>query len=128
MARKGTLQIVYGLLCAPDGCPVAIEVFDGNTGDPTTLGPQTDKLKQRFNLSHVVLVGDRGSPKSPADFSGCPDRGLITEARISEDIKSAGLDWITALRAPAIKELLNSGALQLTPFDTRDMASITSPG
>jgi transposase len=110
--KKGTLQIVYGLLCASDGCPVAIEVFEGNTGDPTTLAPQIDKLKQRFGLSHVVLVGDRG---------------MITEARISEDIKSAGLDWITALRAPAIKELLNSGTIQLTLFDTRDMAAITSP-
>ena len=111
-ARRARLQIVYGLLCAPDGCPVAIEVFDGNTGDPTTLAPQIDKLKQRFGLSHVVLVGDRG---------------MITEARITEDIKSAGLDWITALRGPAIKDLLNSGALQLTLFDQRDMASITSP-
>jgi transposase len=110
--RKGTLQIVYGLLCAADGCPVAIEVFDGNTGDPTTLAPQIDKLKQRFGLDHVVLVGDRG---------------MITEARITADIKSAGLDWITALRGPAIKELLNSGTIQLTLFDTRDMASITSP-
>ena len=110
--KKGTLQIVYGLLCAPDGCPVAIEVFDGNTGDPTTLAPQIEKLKQRFHLDHVVLVGDRG---------------MITDARITEDIKSAGLDWITSLRAPAIKDLLNSGALQLTLFDQRDMASITSP-
>jgi transposase len=110
--KKGTLQIVYGLLCAPDGCPIAIEVFEGNTGDPTTLAPQIDKLKQRFGLNHVVLVGDRG---------------MITEARITEDIKSAGLDWITALRAPAIKDLLNSGVIQLTLFDQRDMASITSP-
>jgi hypothetical protein len=110
--KKGTLQIVYGLLCAPDGCPVAIEVFDGNTGDPTTLAPQINKLKQRFGLDHVVLVGDRG---------------MITEARITEDIKAAGLDWITALRGPAIKDLLNSGALQLTLFDQRDMASITTP-
>ena len=110
--KKGTLQIVYGLLCAPDGCPVAIEVFDGNTGDPTTLAPQIDKLKQRFGLSHVVLVGDRG---------------MITQARITEDVKTAGLDWISALRAPAIQELLTSGTLQLTLFDTRDMASITSP-
>jgi transposase len=110
--KKGSLQIVYGLLCASDGCPVAIEVFDGNTGDPTTLAPQIGKLKQRFGLSHVVLVGDRG---------------MITEARITEDIKSAGLDWITALRGPAIKDLLNSGTLQLTLFDQRDMASITSP-
>jgi transposase len=110
--KKGSLQIVYGLLCAPDGCPVAIEVFDGNTGDPTTLAPQIDKLKQRFGLDHVVLVGDRG---------------LITEARITSDIQSAGLDWITALRGPAIKDLLNSGGLQLTLFDQRDMASITAP-
>ena len=87
-------------------------MFDGNTGDPKTLAPQIDKLKQRFGLDHVVLVGDRG---------------MITEARITEDVKSAGLDWITALRAPAIKDLLNSGALQLTLFDQRDMASITAP-
>jgi transposase len=110
--RRGTLQIVYGLLCAPDGCPVAIEVLDGNTGDPTTLAPQIEKLKQRFHLERVVLVGDRG---------------MITEARLTADLKAVGLDWITALRAPAIKELLNSGALQLTLFDQRDMASITSP-
>ena len=110
--RKGTLQIVYGLLCAPDGCPVAIEVFDGNTGDPKTLAPQIQKLKQRFGLDHVVLVGDRG---------------MITEARLTEDVKTAGLDWITALRAPAIKELVKGGALQLSLFDDRDMASITSP-
>jgi hypothetical protein len=110
--RQGTLQITYGLLCAPDGCPVAIEVFEGNTGDPTTLATQVGKLKQRFRLDHVVLVGDRG---------------LITQARITEDVKPAGLDWITALRAPAIKELLQSGALQLSLFDQRDMASITAP-
>src|SRR5690349_15939588 len=110
--KKGSLQIVYGLLCAPDGCPVAVEVFDGNTADPMTLAPQIDKLKQRFGLTHVVLVGDRG---------------LITEARISADIRSAGLDSITALRGPAIKDLLSSGAVQLTLFDTRDMAAITSP-
>ena len=110
--KKGMLQIVYGLLCAPDGCPVAIEVFEGNTGDPSTLAPQIDKLKQRFGLTHVVLVGDRG---------------MITEARISADVKTAGLDWISALRGPAIKDLLDSGILQLTLFDTRDMASITAP-
>ena len=110
--KKGTLQIIYGLLCAADGCPVAIEVFDGNTADPTTLASQVEKLRQRFQLDHVVLVGDRG---------------MITQARITEDIKSAGLDWITALRAPAIKALVESGALQLSLFDQRDMASITAP-
>ena len=110
--RNGTRQIVYGLLCAPDGCPLAIEVFDGNTADPMTLAAQVEKLKQRFHLDHVVLVGDRG---------------MIPQARITEDIKVAGLDWITALRAPAIKALLQSGALQLSLFDQRDMASITAP-
>jgi hypothetical protein len=109
--KKGKLQIVYGLLCAPDGCPVAIEVFAGETGDPTTLAPQIAKLKQRFALAHVVLVGDRG---------------MITEARIEEDIKPAGLDWITALRAPQIRALLDAGAFQLSLFDERDLASITS--
>jgi Transposase DDE domain len=110
--RKGTLQITYGLLCAPDGCPVAIEVFDGDTADPMTLASQVEKLKQRFHLDHVVLVGDRG---------------MITQARISDDIKSVGLDWITALRAPAIKALLEGGTVQLSLFDRRDMASITAP-
>src|SRR5712672_3908065 len=86
--KRGKRQIVYGLLCARDGCPVAIEVFAGSTADPTTLTSQVTKLKERFGLDHVVLVGDRG---------------MITQARITEDIKPAGLDWITALRAPAIK-------------------------
>jgi hypothetical protein len=110
--KPGKLQITYGLLCAPDGCPAAIEVFEGNTGDPATLAPQIDKLKQRFRLEHVVLVGDRG---------------MITEARIREDLRPAGLDWITALRAPAIQALVASGRLQMTLFDERNMASITSP-
>jgi len=110
--KRGKLQIVYGLLCARDGCPVAIEVFEGSTADPMTLTSQVTKLKERFALDHVVLVGDRG---------------MITQARISEDIKPAGLDWITALRAPAIKALLDGGALQMSLFDDRDMAAITSP-
>src|ERR1700730_10077404 len=110
--KRGKRQIVYGLLCARDGCPVAIEVFAGSTTDPTTLTRQVTKLKERFALDHVVLVGDRG---------------MITQARITEDIKPAGLDWITALRAPAIKALLDGGALQMSLFDDRDMAGIPSP-
>jgi transposase len=110
--KKGKLQIVYGLLCAADGCPVAVEVFDGDTADPMTLANQVAKIKERFGLDRVVLVGDRG---------------MITEARLTEDIKPAGLDWITALRAPAIRELLDAGAFQLDLFDEHDMASITSP-
>ena len=110
--KQGKRQIVYGLLCAADGCPVAIEVFAGDVADPQTLGTQIDKLKQRFDLTHVVLVGDRG---------------LITQARIDEDLKPAGLDWISALRGPAIKALVDGGALQLSLFDERDMAAITAP-
>ena len=110
--KRGKLQIVYGLLCAADGCPVAIEVFDGSTADPTTLTTQVAKLKKRFGLDHVVLVGDRG---------------MITQARITQDLTAAGLDWITALRAPAITALRDAGALQMSLFDERDMASITAP-
>ena len=110
--KKGKLQIVYGLLCAADGCPVAVEVFEGNTADPMTLSTQIDKLKQRFGLSRVVLVGDRG---------------MITSARIRDELKPAGLDWITALRAPQIRALLDTGAFQLSLFDERDLAEITAP-
>jgi hypothetical protein len=110
--KKGKLQIVYGLLCAADGCPVAIEVFEGDTADPRTLATQIDKIKSRFALTHVVLVGDRG---------------MITQARLDAEIAPAGLDWITALRAPAIRALAEGGALQMSLFDERDMAAITSP-
>ena len=111
--KKGKLQIVYGLLCAADGCPVAIEVFEGNTGDPKTLAAQIGKLKQRFKLDRVVLVSDRG---------------MITDARIREELEPAGLDWITALRAPAIQALAaDDGPLQMSLFDARDMAEISSP-
>src|ERR1700736_6627129 len=110
--KKGKLQIVYGLLCAADGCPVAVEVFEGNTADPMTLSVQIDKLKERFGLSRVVLVGDRG---------------MITSARIRDELRPAGLDWITALRAPQIRALLDAGAFQLSLFDERDLAEITTP-
>jgi transposase len=110
--KKGKLQIVYGLLCAADGCPVAVEVFEGNTADPVTLSTQIDKLKEHFGLSRVVLVGDRG---------------MITSARIRDELRPAGLDWITALRAPQIRALLDTGAFQLSLFDERDLAEITSP-
>src|SRR4051794_27025291 len=106
-------QLVIGLLCAADGCPVAVEVFKGNTADPMTLSSQIDKLKRRFKLQRVVMVGDRG---------------LLTSARIEETLRPAGLDWITALRAPAIKALAaEGGPLQPSLFDTRDMAEIDSP-
>jgi hypothetical protein len=111
--RSDKMQIVYGLLCSADGCPVAIEVFEGNTGDPSTVGNQITKLKERFGLKRVVMVGDRG---------------MITDARIREDLKPAGLDWITALRAPSIQKLAaEDGPLQLSLFDARDLAEIESP-
>jgi transposase len=120
--KKGKLQIVYGLLCAADGCPVAVEVFAGNTADPLTLSAQVDKLKQRFGLSRVVLVVGL----QPTGLTR-GDRGMITSARIREELKPAGLDWITALRAPQIRALLDAGAFQLSLFDQRDLAEITAP-
>jgi len=111
--RSDKLQIVYGLLCAPDGCPIAIEVFEGNTGDPTTISNQIAKLKGRFGLKRVVLVGDRG---------------MITQARLEHDLKPARIDWITALKAPQIQKLAaEDGPLQLSFFDEHDLAEIVSP-
>jgi hypothetical protein len=111
--RRDRPQLVIGLLCAADGCPIAVEVFEGNTADPATLAMQIDQLKRRFDLRRVVMVGDRG---------------LLTEARISQTLRPAGLDWITALRAPAIKALAAAdGPLQLSLFDDRDLAEISSP-
>ena len=107
--RRDKLQIVFGLLCNRQGCPVAVEVFDGNTADPSTVGVHIEKLRRRFALSRVVLVGDRG---------------MLTEARIREEVAPAGLDWISALRAPAIRELMSSGAVQRSMFDDTDLAEI----
>ena len=111
--KKGKLQIVFGLLCNAQGCPIAVEVFEGNTADPTTLAVQVEKVRHRFGLKRVVFVGDRG---------------LITDARINEDLRTIeGLDWITALRAPQIKQLVEQEYLQLSLFDQQDLAEIQSP-
>src|SRR5579875_2095360 len=109
---RGRLQIVYGVLTTTEGIPVAVEVFKGSTGDPATLASQVTKLKERFGLSHVALAGDRG---------------MITKARIKDDLQPAKLDWITALRGPAIKALMAGGAIQPTLSDETGMAEITSP-
>ncbi len=110
--KKGLLQITVGLLCTREGCPVAVEVFPGNSGDPSTFTAQVKKVKDRFGLAHVVYVGDRG---------------MITNARIRDDLADLpGVGWITCLRAPAIQELRDQGAIQLTIFDQQDMAEITS--
>ena len=109
--KKDKLQVVVGLLCDPFGRPVAVEVFPGNTGDPTTLSSQVNKVKERFGIKRAIVVADRG---------------LITDARIREDLKPEHIDWISALRAPAIRKMVESGDLQLTLFDTKDLAEITS--
>ena len=109
---KGRRQIVYGLLCSPKGAPVAIEVFEGNTADPKTLKAQIDKLKTRFGLSNIALVGDRG---------------MLTSARIRDELRPAQLDWISALRADQIRVLVNDAALQLSLFDEQNLFEITHP-
>ena len=110
--KKGTLQIVFGLLCASAGCPVAVEVFEGSTADPNTVASQVAKLRQRFGLERVVLVGDRG---------------MLTAARIREDLAGVdGLRWITTLRAPTIRKLVAAGKVTPSLFDQRDLAEITS--
>src|SRR5580765_73757 len=111
--KRDTLQIVFGVLTNAAGCPVAVEVFDGNTGDPKMLTAVLAKVRQRFGLERLILVGDRG---------------MLTAARIREELAGVeGLAWITALRAPAIQALVHSGALQLSLFDQQDLAEIAHP-
>src|SRR6266581_1174944 len=109
---RGRLQIVYGVLTSAGGIPVAVQVFKGATGDPATLGDQVKKLKARFALAHVALVADRG---------------MLTKARIKDDLKPAELDWVTALRGPAIAALMAGGAIQPSLSGETDMAEITPP-
>jgi transposase len=111
--RSGNLQIVFGLLANQQGCPLAVEVFEGNTGDPKTVAAQIRKLRQRFQLKEVVVVGDRG---------------MLTSARIREDLESEeGVRWITALKASQIQQLASHGNLQLSLFDQQDLAEIQHP-
>jgi transposase len=111
--RKDKLQIVVGVLTTRQGCPVAAEVFAGNTSDPTTVAKQVEKLRDRFGLSRLILVGDRG---------------MLTAARIREDLATReGLSWITALRSSQIRSLLEGGAVQPSLFDERNLAEVRSP-
>jgi transposase len=111
--RRGNPQIVFGLLTDADGCPLAVEVFEGNTADPRTVAIQIAKLRERFELKEVVVVGDRG---------------MLTQARIEQELRPvAGLEWITALRSGQIQKLVSEGALQLSLFDQTDLAEITHP-
>ena len=111
--RRGNPQIVIGLVSNQDGCPLAVEVFEGNTADPKTLAAQLDKLRRRFGLQQVVLVGDRG---------------MLTHKRIEDELRPLeGVEWITALRAPQIRTLAADEVLQMSLFDERDLAEISHP-
>ncbi len=111
--KKGKLQIIFGLLCNAQGIPIAVEVFSGNMADSMTLAEQIEKVRTRFGIERVVFVGDRG---------------ILTSARIDQQLKTVqGLDWITALRAPQIRELATQKFIQLSLFDQQDLAEISSP-
>ena len=118
--KKGKLQIEYGLLTDPEGRPVAVRVFPGNTGDPAAFTAIADVVRKKFGLAQMVMVGDRG---------------MITSARIDAlnqlqdgTPRPDPYGWITALRAPAIRKLMaDDGPLQLSLFDQQDLAEITSP-
>ena len=109
---KGKLQVNYGLLAAPSGCPVSVSVYEGNTGDPTTLLEQVTKVKDAFEIKNLVLVGDRG---------------MITQKQINSLKDIEGVDWISALKTGGIRELLHSGALQMGLFDERNLFELTHP-
>ena len=108
--KKGMKQINFGLLCDKDGRPIAVEVFPGNTADPVTLAAQLQKLRERFNISRFTIVGDRG---------------LLTHMRITEELKPAGLHWITALKKASIRRLVEQDGFQMSLFDERNLAEIT---
>ena len=110
--KHGLPVIVYGVLTDAAGRPVAIEVYPGNTGDPTTVPEQVEKLRGRFGLSRVVLVGDRG---------------MLTETQLDTLRQFPGVGWISALRGPAIRVLVEQGSLQLSLFDTTHLAELTAP-
>ena len=110
--KKDRPIIVYGVLTDAEGCPVATEVYEGNTGDPTTVPDQVEKLRKRFGLQRVVLIGDRG---------------MLTETQIGKLKQHPGLGWVSALRAGAIRQLADSGTLQLSLFDEQNLAEIHSP-
>ena len=110
--KRGLPQIEFGLITNREGCPVGVEVFAGNTADPNTVAAQVDKLKERFGIAEVVLVGDRG---------------MLTSARIEALKEVGGVSWISALRSSQIQALLKHGDLQLGLFDKRNLVEISSP-
>ena len=110
--RRGSLQVVYGLLLDREGRPIAVEVFDGQIHDDKTLLGQVEKLRRRFRLTRIVLA---------------LDRGMVTEANLDALRAEQGIAWISALKAPAVKRLVKEGSLQLSLFDQLNLAEIESP-
>jgi len=110
--RRDRMQITYGLLCNAEGCPVAVEVFEGNTNDHQTVANQVQKLKSRFGLDHVVLVGDRG---------------MVSETTIRQELEPLGLDWVTALKEASVRKLAEARVITPSLFDTERMAEIQHP-
>lgn len=110
--KSGKAQIEYGLMTDQQGCPVAVEVFPGNTADPTAFVAAVEKVRSKFDVGKVVMVGDRG---------------MITSARIAAIEEVGGMGWITSLRAPAIKKLASEGVIQSSLFDEANLAEITHP-
>lgn len=110
--KKGRSVIIYGVLTDHEGRPVAVDIYPGGTGDPTTVSDQVEKLRDEFGLSRVVIIGDRGS---------------LTQTRIDDIKKHPGLGWISALRSEAIKKLVEQGYIQMSLFDEQNLAEITSP-
>jgi len=110
--KRGTLQVNYGLVSTKDGCPISVSVYEGNTGDPTTLMEQAEKVRDDFGIGDVVLVGDRG---------------MITQKQIDELRVVGGFDWITAMKTGGIRKLVEDGVLQLDLFDERNIFEFTHP-
>ena len=110
--KRNTLQVNYGLIADRRGCPVAVAVFEGNTGDSTTLLPQARRIREDFGIERIVLVGDRG---------------MISQKQIDELRSIEGVDWITALKTGGIRTLMKGGALQLDFFDERNLFELTHP-
>ena len=110
--KRDDPQIVFGLVCSAEGCPVAVEVFAGNTGDPATVAQQVIKLKQRFGIERIAWVGDRG---------------MLTSARIEQVLRPQGMDWVSSLRAPQIAQLAaECGPFQASLFDERNLLEVRS--
>lgn len=110
--KRDDVQIVFGLICTAQGCPIAVEVFPGNTGDPATVAAQVSKLRERFGIEHIVWAGDRG---------------MLTSARIEQVLEPQGMDWVSSLRAPQIAQLAaERGPLQPSLFDERNLLELTS--